>query len=226
MSAIFERYKEVLRRARAAAVAASRDPDGVQLLAVSKTFPAEAIRELYDCGVRSFGESRIPELSEKASQLPGDIEWHFIGRLQSNKARRALQLARVIHSVDSVSLLERLERIAGEEKLSRRFLLEVNVSGEASKAGFAPAELAAVSELAANCRNLEWAGLMTMAPDGAAESELHAVFAGLRELRDRLSEKFNRELPLLSMGMSGDFEVAVAEGATLIRVGSSIFGRR
>ncbi len=226
MPGVVENYGEIRRRVAVAASAAGRGPGAVHILAVSKTFPVEPIRELYASGVRIFGESRVAELAEKAGSLPADIEWHFIGRLQSNKARKVLQLAQVIHSVDSAPLLERLERIAGEENLRRRFLLEVNVSGEASKAGVSLAEIDPVAELAAGCRSLEWAGLMTMAPEGSSEAELRDVFARLRECRDRLAQKFNRELPLLSMGMSGDFEIAVAEGSTLIRVGSSIFGRR
>ena len=226
MSETVSRFREIERRVRAAAAHAGRDADVVTLLAVSKTFPADAVRELYDAGIRQFGESRVPELAAKAAALPGDIEWHFIGRLQSNKARRVLQLAAMIHSVDSPSLLERLERIAAEEDLRRAFLIEVNVSGEASKAGCSPDGLDALAERAAACRFLEWRGLMTMAPAEAAGESLAAIFRTLRESRDRLEEKFHRPLPVLSMGMSGDFECAVAQGSTLVRIGSAIFGGR
>ena len=141
MSPVIANYMEVRAAIDAAAREAHRDPAEIRLLAVSKTFPVEPIRELYDAGVRAFGESRVTELAEKAARLPEDIEWHFIGRLQSNKARKAVQLAKVIHSVDSAALLERLDRIAGEERKRPAVLLEVNVSGEASKAGVPVAEL-------------------------------------------------------------------------------------
>ena len=227
MSPLFENYCKVRERIRAAALRAGRNPEGILLLAVSKTFPVEAIRELYDAGVRAFGENRIAELEAKKAALPEDIDWHFIGRLQANKARRVLHCATMIHSVDSIALLERLERIAAEEKISRKFLLEINVSGEASKAGCTiPAEIGALARCAAGCEKMQWAGLMTMAPADASPAELKMVFGGLRQWRDRLEEEFGRRLGVLSMGMSGDFECALEEGSTLVRIGSAIFGRR
>lgn len=226
MSTIPEQYRDVVARVAAVAEASSRRADEIELLAVSKTFPADAIRELYEAGVRRFGESRIPELAEKAAQLPADIEWHLIGRLQANKVRKAVQLATVIHSVDTLPLLQRIDRIAGEEKRCPIILLEVNVSGEASKAGCAPEELMPLADAAAGCNNLKFRGLMTMAPDGASEPELERVFRSLTALRDGLEKRMGRSLPLLSMGMSGDFETAIRCGSTLVRIGSAIFGRR
>ena len=226
MSSVVAHYREVRAALDAAAREALRDPSEIELLAVSKTFPAEAVRELYDAGIRKFGESRIPELAEKAAALPDDIEWHLIGRLQSNKARRAVQLAKVIHSVDSLALLERLDRIAGEEKKHPRILLEVTVSGEASKAGVPLRELEPLARRAVDCANLEFAGFMTMAPADAEPVKIAAIFELLRLTRDELEGKLRRKLPLLSMGMSGDFEIAARHGSTLVRVGTRIFGAR
>lgn len=226
MSMVLEQYRDIAARVAAAAQACGRAPGDVELLAVSKTFPASAIRELYEAGVRRFGENRVAELAEKAAVLPADIEWHLIGQLQSNKVRKAVQLASVIHSVDSLPLLERIDRIAGEENRHPVVLLEVNVSGEASKSGCTPEALCSLAETAVKCRNLEFRGLMTMAPAGAQEAELERVFRGLAGLRDGLEERLHCSLPLLSMGMSGDFETAIRCGSTLVRIGSAIFGRR
>ena len=168
----------------------------------------------------------MTELAEKAARLPEDIEWHFIGRLQSNKARKAVQLAKVIHSVDSAALLERLDRIAGEERKRPSVLLEVNVSGEASKAGVPVAELEPFARRAAACVNLDFRGFMTMAPFDAEPVKIAAIFELLRLTRDELEAKLGRELPELSMGMSGDYEIAARHGSTIVRVGTLIFGTR
>lgn len=226
MSRAVEHYREVRNSIDAAAREAHRDPAEILLLAVSKTFPAEAIRELYDSGVRAFGESRVAELETKAAALPEDIEWHFIGRLQSNKARKVVRLATVIHSVDSLPLLERLDRIAGEEGRKPRILLEVNVSGEESKAGFSPKELESAARRAADYENLEFAGFMTMAPVDADPVRVAAIFEMLQLLRDETETALGRKLPVLSMGMSGDCEIAARHGSTIIRVGTRIFGER
>ena len=177
-------------------------------------------------GVRDFGENRIQELETKAARLPQDIVWHFIGSLQSNKIRKAVKLASVIHSVDSVSAVERLDRIAEEEGKCVKFLLEVNVSGEASKSGVPQADFMALARTAASCRTAVFAGLMTMAPLDAPTETLDAVFGGLAALRDRAEKEFGATLPLLSMGMSGDFANAVSHGSTIVRIGTAIFGRR
>ncbi len=226
MSTILEQYRDVAARVAAVAAESGRPASAVELLPVSKTFSAEVIRELYEAGVRRFGENRVAELAEKAAVLSADIEWHLIGQLQSNKVRKAVQLASVIHSIDSRPLLERIDRIAGEETRRPAVLLEVNVSGEASKSGCAPEELFPLAETAGACRNLEFRGLMTMAPASAPEAELERVFRGLTELRDMLEKRLHCSLPLLSMGMSDDFETAIRCGSTLVRIGSAIFGRR
>ena len=226
MSELTLHYDEVAARLARAAAEDGRSADEVRLLAVSKTFPAEMIRELYEHGVRLFGESRAPELAEKAAALPADIEWHFIGRLQANKVRKVVQLAGVIHSVDTPELLTRIDRIAGEEGRRPVVLLEANVSGEESKAGVPVAELEPFARRAAACANLDFRGFMTMAPFDAEPVKIAAIFELLRLTRDELEAKLGRELPELSMGMSGDYEIAARHGSTIVRVGTLIFGTR
>ncbi len=226
MSDIISQYHRMLEAVQQAAAEAGRKPGAVRLLAVSKTFPAEDIAALYECGCREFGESRIQELEVKSAALPGDIVWHFIGQLQANKARKAVKLAQVIHSVDSVPLIQRLNRIAGEEGRCPEILLEVNVSGEASKSGLSPDELEAAAEAADAAEHLNWRGFMTVAPEAASESELRRIFGALECMRRKYAEKYRRALPELSMGMSGDFSAAIDCGATLVRIGTAVFGRR
>lgn len=197
----------------------------VKLLPVSKTVSAEVIRELYDAGVREFAENRIEVLSPKAETLPKDICWHFIGRLQSNKVRKILKVAKVIHSVDSVELVQRIDRIAGEENCTPEIFLEISVSGEECKGGFPVERAVELAKAAAAATHVKTVGLMTMAPLEASPEECCAVFNGLRECRDRLEKELGIKLPELSMGMSNDWKEAVACGATVIRVGSSIFHR-
>jgi pyridoxal phosphate enzyme (YggS family) len=222
---IAQRLAATNLRIAQAASAAGRDPKTVRLVAVSKTVDADAVREAYAAGQRAFGENRVQELASKMANLSADCEWHMIGHLQKNKARAAVQAA-WIHSVDSVDLLQRIDRIAGEEGCCPNVLLQVNITGEESKSGLSPEEVPAGVELALGCGNLNCRGFMTMAEFGADEAGLRACFAGLRELRDRMANQFGTELPELSMGMSGDFEAAIAEGATLVRIGTAIFGPR
>lgn len=201
-----------------------RSPGEVKLLVVSKTMPPEVLKELYDeCGIREFGENREPELAMKTAVLPEDIVWHFIGPLQSNKVRKVVKMASVIHSVSSVPLIERIERIAQEEGRTPEFLLEVNVSGETSKGGFSPDELFNAADVAKSCVNARWRGLMTMAPLDADDDTLEEIFCTLAKLKDQCEERCQITLPELSMGMSGDFPIAVSQGATIVRIGSRIF---
>jgi pyridoxal phosphate enzyme (YggS family) len=182
---------------------------------------------LYDFGIREFAENREPELAMKVAAMPKDIIWHFIRPVQSNKIRKVVNLAQVIHSVESHSQLERFERIAGEENQNPQILLEVNVSGEESKYGIRSKEdLFQVAEAALSAPAIQWKGLMTMAPAAAEGEELRQVFAGLRQMRDELEQKYSVSLPELSMGMSGDYPAAIAEGATIVRIGTAIFGGR
>lgn len=224
MTDVAERLAELRDRIAAACAAAGRRTGEVELLAVSKTFPAEAVKEAYEAGHRLFGESRQQEASPKIAVLPGDIHWHFIGSLQRNKARKVLGEFDAIHSVDSLRLAEHLDRVAGEDAKRPEIYLEVNVAGEESKGGFSPADLIrSAGELAA-FKNLEIRGLMTIPPDDLEQAR--RWFAAARELRDRLRAASGLLLPSLSMGMSGDFEQAILEGSTIVRVGSFIFGHR
>ncbi len=194
-----------------------------RLIAVSKTFPASCVQEAYDAGQRAFGENRVQELQEKAPVLPHDIEWHLIGHLQANKVRHALEHASWIHSIDTEALLRRVDRIATEMGKNPRLLLEVNVGREESKFGLMPEEVCGVLQ-SFPCPRV--CGLMTVAPAEATPEELHRIFAQLRELKEEASRASGLALTELSMGMSGDFEIAIAEGATMVRVGSAIFGHR
>ena len=216
----------VLQAIEKAAAVAGRDPAAVELVAVSKTQPPEALREVAEAGQSLFGESRVQEARAKIPLLPGRLRWHFLGHLQKNKIRAALPLFDCFHSIDSLELAQEMHRIAAEDGQRPAVLLEVNVSGEASKFGFSPEKLEAQLDDLLALDRLEIRGLMTMAPFAPEPEQSRPYFRRLRELRDRLQEAAGVALPQLSMGMSGDYQVAIAEGATLVRVGSAIFGNR
>ncbi len=215
------RHEALLARLRAAAEANAHDPDRLRIVGVTKTHPVELARSAREAGLMALGESRVQEAEPKVAAVP-DAEWHFIGRLQSNKARRAVRAFEVIHSVDSLELLDRLDAMAVEEGRVPRVLLQVNVTGEAAKAGFAPEGLASVPLP----RTVRLVGLMTIARWGASGASAHAAFRALRHLRDDLEQRLGIPLGELSMGMSGDAEPAAAEGATLVRIGTALFGPR
>ena len=216
------RHDRLLTGLRAVAAEHGHEPDRLRMVAVTKAWPVEVARAALDAGLTMLGESRVQEAEPKVAELP-DAEWHFIGRLQANKARRAVRAFAAIHSVDSVALLRRITDVAHEEERSPRLLLQVNVSGEATKAGLAPEELLDAASSLPAARPV---GLMTIAPMGASASEARAVFGRVRELRDRLEQLAGIGLPELSMGMSADAEAAAAEGATLVRIGTALFGPR
>ena len=210
----------VRARITAACERAGRDPAGVTLIAVTKTHSAEAVAAAYAAGVRDFGENRVQEAVQKipgARNLGVDATWHLIGNLQRNKAAAATARFDVIHSVDSerlaLAISERAERLV-------RVFIEVNVAGEAAKHGVAPGDAAVLAERVGTMPHLDLVGLMTVAPVTVSPEEARPVFRRLRELRDAIG------LPELSMGMTGDFEVAIEEGATVVRVGRAIFGER
>ncbi|HEX6129059.1 MAG TPA: YggS family pyridoxal phosphate-dependent enzyme [Candidatus Limnocylindria bacterium] len=226
------RADALMARLRTAASGAGRDPAGFRLVAVTKGFPIPVARAALDAGLTILGENRVQEAEPKVQAL-SDAEWHLVGRLQSNKARRALALFPAIHSVDSLGLLARLERLAHDDGRRPTLLLQVNLSEEEAKAGFDAAwfgeQVSRRGELASALGELRHArvtGLMTIARAGADEAEQRATFASLRDLRDRMQEVAGMELPELSMGMTADAEAAVAEGATLVRVGTALFGPR
>ena len=212
---------------------AHRDPTTVALMAVSKMHPAESIREAYQAGQRLFGENRVQEFAAKAAALdPGvrsRMRVHLIGHLQSNKAAKAVEVFDAIDSVDSLKLAEKLDEAAGRLQKRLPVLLEIKLSNEETKAGLPPdsPELASLLETLPSLRNLDPQGLMTIAPRDVPEAETRACFHALRVLRDRLSQTHpGLNLPVLSMGMSGDFALAIQEGATRIRVGTALFGAR
>jgi pyridoxal phosphate enzyme (YggS family) len=192
-------------------------------VAVTKTWPVEVVRAAVAAGLTMLGENRVQEAEDKIQAVP-EAEWHLIGRLQSNKARRAIRSFSVIHSVDSFELLGRLDAIAAEERTATRVLLQVNVSGERAKAGLAPDEMPGLADAVPSA--LTVIGLMTMAPMGVSEGAARAIFSRLRHLRDGLEEAAGIGLPELSMGMTADADAAAAEGATLVRIGTALFGHR
>lgn len=229
MSSIADRLTGVRARIDAAARSAGRDPASVRLVAVSKTFPLDAVREAFAAGQREFGENRVQEALQKISgsaDLP--IRWHLIGHLQTNKARKAGPAFAVIQSVDSVELLEKLDHAAAEAGKSPELLIQVDLAGEATKFGAPPAQVPRLFEAAAACRAATVVGLMTLPPLAESPEDARPWFRRLRALRDewRASGVPASMLRELSMGMSGDFEVAIQEGATIVRVGTAIFGSR
>ena len=228
---IRDRVTILMGRLRTAAEGAGRDPDGFRLVAVTKGFEVAAVHAAQAAGLTVFGENRVQEAASKVEAVPG-VEWHMIGRLQSNKVRHALGLFRAIHSVESLELLQRIERIAHDDGHRPRLLLQVDTSAAGGRVGFGAewfGEQAgkAGSELVRTLRELHAAsvvGLMTMAPVDETSSRQH--FAALRGLRDELQTTAGLPLPDLSMGMTADADAAVAEGATLVRIGTAIFGPR
>ena len=226
MSGIAQRLKAIQSRMAEACSVSGRQADEVSLLAVSKTFPAAAVLEAVEAGQLDFGESRQQEAAEKVSELPDDIRWHFIGKLQRNKVRKVLEDFSTLHSIDSLRLAEHTNRIAGELEIRPEVYLEVNLAGEGNKSGFPidqlHRDLAELLELP----NLRVCGLMAIPPAGDDPESARPWFVKARELRDGLESESGRDLPGLSMGMSDDFEVAIEEGSTMIRVGSAIFGGR
>jgi PLP dependent protein len=223
---IAERLQEIKDRMAAAAARSGRSADSVELLAVSKTFPPELIAEAAQAGQRLFGESRAQECLEKIPALSPQLRWHFIGHLQSNKVRKVLPLCEAFHSVDSTALALDFERIAQEEGLRPVIYLQVNVAGDGRKFGFTAESVRREIGPLLELKRVEVAGLMTIPPLVEDPELSRPHFAALRELRDQLEADTGVPLPGLSMGMSGDFETAIEEGATIVRVGSVIFGRR
>ena len=226
MSGIPERLEEVRAEIEQAATKSRRNVQEVELIAVSKAHDAEKIREAIAGGQLLFGESKVQEGRAKIPLLPSHLRWHFIGHLQKNKIRHTLPLFELIHSIDSVDLANQVERIGKEDGLFPRVLLQVNVAGEGSKFGFKPEALMENMEHLLELERLSIEGLMTIPPPTADAEKSRPHFARLRTLRSELEQRFHFKLPHLSMGMSDDFAVAVEEGATLVRIGTRIFGPR
>jgi pyridoxal phosphate enzyme (YggS family) len=226
MSHLADRWEELKERIAAAAERSGRKGEEVRLLPASKTVSPERLRECVELGIRTFGENRVQEAKSKQSLLPGSIQWEFIGGLQRNKAKDAVRLFQLIHSVDSPELCRELHKRATEQGKIQPVLIEVNIAGESSKHGVAPEAAGELVVLANGLASLEVRGFMAVAPFFEDLEKVRPCFARLRELRDSIEADTGLLLPELSMGMSHDFEIAVEEGATVVRLGSALFGDR
>jgi len=216
----------IQQRIRAACDRADREPNSLTLLAVTKTHPPETIRAAVDAGLLCFGENKVQEAKAKIPLCPGRACWHFIGHLQSNKCRDAVELFEMIESVDSLAIAREINKRAEQAARTMPVLLEVNVAGEASKFGYQPEKMLADLKELNKLARLEIHGLMAVPPWAPSAESSRPHFQRLRELKARAESELGAPLPHLSMGMSGDFEVAIEEGATIIRVGTALFGER
>jgi len=226
---ISARLAKIRERITTAARSVGRDPSSVRLVAVSKTFPIDLIRDAYAAGQRDFGENRVQEgLQKIAAATDLEIRWHLLGHLQTNKAKKAAEVFAVLHGVDGVEVLQKLDGAAADAGATPELLLQVDLAGEATKFGIAPAEVPRLFDVAASCRAARVTGLMALPPYPETPEDSRPYFMRLRELRDGwlASGVPAAMLRELSMGMSGDFEVAIQEGATMVRVGTAIFGSR
>lgn len=221
-----ERLDSIQKRIQAACARAGRDPGSVTLLAVSKGMPPELIRAAADQGLVLFGENKVQEAKIKISLCPGRLRWHMIGHLQSNKCRDAVHFFQMIESVDSLSLATEIDKCAHKMAKTMPLLLEVNVAGESSKFGYKPEQLLSELNDINALKHIEIHGLMTIAPWSPEPEKVRPIFRKLRELKEKCEAILGAPLPHLSMGMSGDFEVAVEEGSTIVRIGTSLFGAR
>lgn len=229
MKPLQEILDEVRAKISAACERSGRRLSDVEIIAVTKTHGPEAVREAWEAGLGIVGENKVQEAMWKQPLCVSGPEWHLIGHLQRNKVRHALEMFECFHSIDSVALLDRIETIASESGKRPRVLLEVNVSGERSKDGMSPSEVpAAIEHIMNSCPSITLEGFMTMAPFFPSEKveETRPFFSGLRKLRDAMETEFGASFPRLSMGMSGDYHIAVEEGATWVRLGTVLFGER
>jgi pyridoxal phosphate enzyme (YggS family) len=217
---------EIQERAGSAARRAGREPDALEIMAVTKTFPAEVVRGALEAGQILFGENKVQEAAEKIPLLPSKLRWHLIGHLQRNKVRKALPLFEAIHGIDSLKLAKYADGVAGELGLHPGVYLQVNIGREDSKHGFHADELKGALEELLQLKRLEVLGLMCLPPVETDPGKARRWFSEVRELRDALEQQGGVPLPGLSMGMSHDYELAIEEGATVVRVGSAVFGNR
>ena len=226
MSSIGDNLDRVREQISTAAVKSGRTPNDVELVAITKTHPAESVREAIEAGQILFGESRVQEARAKIPELPSNCRWHFVGHLQKNKIRHALPLFEMFHGIDSLELARDINRIAEEDGAHRNVLLQVNVASEGSKFGFSPDALGGQMEALLALPRLSIEGLMCIPPLATESEDSRKFFVQVRELRDSLEKEFSLKLPQLSMGMTHDFPIGIEEGATLVRVGTAIFGER
>lgn len=216
----------IQQRIRTACERSDRDVNSVLLLAVSKTHPPEVIREAVNLGLTTFGENKVQEAKAKIPNCPGKARWHFIGHLQSNKCRDAVELFEMIQGVDSLAIAQEINKRAEQASKTMPILLEINVAGEGSKFGYQPEQMLAELEALNALPRLEIHGLMAIPPYTPVPEKARPYFQKLRELKQQAEALLGAPLPQLSMGMSGDFEVAIEEGATIVRIGTALFGER
>jgi pyridoxal phosphate enzyme (YggS family) len=226
MSSIADNLDRVRQQISTAAAKSGRRSNDVELVAITKTHPVDNVREAIEAGQILLGESRVQEARAKIPELPSNCRWHFVGHLQKNKIRHALPLFEMFHGIDSFELARDINRIAEEDGAHPNVLLQVNVAGEGSKFGFAPDALGEQMEALLALPRLSIEGLMCIPPLAVESEDSRKFFVQVRELRDSLEKEFSLKLPQLSMGMTQDFPIAIEEGATLVRVGTAIFGER
>jgi pyridoxal phosphate enzyme (YggS family) len=224
------RFQTVRRSIEVAAERCNRSPDGITLVAVTKTHPAQTVQHALSVGLKDFGENRVQEAEDKIVELGRDAaRWHLVGHLQANKARRAVRLFDVIHSVDSAALAQRLDWLcADEDRTVLQVFLQVDLAKEETKSGVDVIDLDELAQSVSGCKHLQLAGLMTVPPFFPESEGVRPFFKRLRELRDELQSRgfFGERLGELSMGMSHDFEIAIEEGSTIVRIGTALFGER
>jgi len=228
INSIAQGIAEVKERIAAACERVGRKPEEVTLIAVSKTMPVEDLRGAMACGMQEFGENRPQELRDKQAEITEPLHWHMIGSLQTNKLKYVIGKTVLIHSVDSVHLAEAIDEMSGKKELVTEILLEINIAGETSKHGIAPEELEGLVRVIAKLNHVKIRGLMTVAPYTDTPEENRVYFRKMKQLMVDINSKNidNVYMDMLSMGMTGDYEIAVEEGATLVRVGTGIFGHR
>ncbi|MCX7678553.1 MAG: YggS family pyridoxal phosphate-dependent enzyme [Spirochaetes bacterium] len=218
-----EAYESVIQEIERAASRVGRNPDEVKIVAVSKDVPHEIIQSAIDVGISIFGENRVQEAAAKIPKLKGTFSFHMVGHLQSNKAKDAVRLFDVIHSIDKISTAQKVDAEAAKLGKRQKVLIQVNTTQEATKSGVAPQDALGLCEAVVQCAHLELCGLMTIGPLTSDEGAIRTSFRMLRELRDEISSALRMPLKELSMGMSSDFTIAVEEGATILRIGTRIF---
>ncbi len=226
MSAISDNVARVRERVERAVARSGRDPARVTVVAVTKTFGADVVADVLRAGITDIGENRVQELLEKADAVKAPCRWHLIGPLQRNKATKVVGLAHMLQAIDGVRIAQTVDRIAGQRNVRVPVLLEVNTSGEASKHGVSPAEAPAVATALASFAHVDFQGLMTIGPVSVDPVDTRRCFRLLADLSETLRRSTGLPLPHLSMGMTGDFEIAIEEGATLVRLGRVITGER
>lgn len=223
---VYDAYKGILSDIKHAALRAGRDPGGIKVIAVSKTVPADVVQSAIDAGISLFGENRVQEAAAKMSLLRGSFFFHLVGHLQSNKARDAVRLFDLIHSIDKLSTARKVDAEAERIGKKQKILIQVNTSGEATKSGVAPNEALNLCREVLRFCNLELCGLMTIGPLTDDENSVRLSFRMLKDLRNSINQSLDISMKELSMGMSSDFAIAVEEGATMVRIGTRIFGER